>query len=90
MLRNQDSPMDKSHDKWKCNRCIEEDAEEGTILGRRILAGWREDLLESGRVGLDLIGVVRVVKVHESPRLWRLSVRDASNEDGLPTNASQE
>jgi hypothetical protein len=90
MLWNQDRPVDESHDKWICNRCIEEDAEECTILSRGVLAGRREELLETGRAGLDLVDVVRVVEVHESPHLRGSSKRDAWCEEEVLTNASQE
>lgn len=88
MLWSQNSPVDESHDEWICNRSIVEDAEECTIFGRGVLAGWREDLLEPSGVCLDLVGVMGVVKVHEGPHLRRWLMHDASFQEEVLTNAS--
>ena len=73
--------MNESHDMRVCNRSSVEDAEEGTVLSCRVLAWWRQDLLEPSRVCLDLAAVMRVVKVHEGPHLPRRSARDALNQE---------
>ena len=63
--------MDECHDQWVRDRGGVEDAEEVAVLGCGILTWGRQHRLNASGTGGDLVGMVRVVKVHPGPELYQ-------------------
>ena len=89
MIWDQNSPVNEVDKVWVRNHSSIKDAEEGAVFGCGVLAGRREELLETSRLCLDLIGVVRIVKVHGGPHLPKTSASDPLSRRRRLTNVSQ-
>jgi hypothetical protein len=67
--------VDERRHEWEGIGSVVEDAEPVLVAAGIVLTRWRHQFLEVGCRRSRLASVVRVVEVHEGPRLKRKSAR---------------